>query len=219
MLLTIATVFLFMQPPGELGVGPEPSPTAVTWELDFKYVNPPRRIEVGGDTYWYLVYTATNRSSATQRFFPRFQLVTEDLRVIETDMGINAAVFEAIKQRHKQTHPYLVSPTKAVGDIKIGDDNAIESVAIWRNVDLNVNEFKILAGGLSGETRLIRNPAFDPSKPETPPSAATEPKGAESNPRFFTLRKTLEVGYRVAGSERTRSAAEPTLEYARWIMR
>lgn len=219
MLLSVAMILLFVQPPGELGGGPEPAPTAVTWELDFKYVNPPRRIEMGGTTYWYLVYTATNRSSATQRFFPRSQLVTEELRVIETDMGINAAVFDAIRQRHQKTHPYLVSPTKAVGEIRIGDDNAIESVAIWRNVDLSVNEFKIVIGGLSGETRLIRNPAFDPSRPETPPSAAAEPPGTEQNPRFFTLRKTLELSYRLAGSENTRIAAEPVLERARWIMR
>jgi len=209
-----------------VGVGPEPAPTPISWEFDFKYV-PPRRIEVllsGAQTpeiYWYMLYTVTNTSNTTQYFYPTFELVTEDLRVIPTDTGINPLVFEAIRERHKITHEYLVHPTKAIGDLRTGADYARESVAIWRAGDLSVNKFSIYVAGLSGEARVLRNPAYDPQKPEAKTIVDADGREREVtvNPKYFTLRKTLELRYTLPASERARRQVEPRLEDARWIMR
>lgn len=212
--------------PAEVGEGPSPSPLPVSWELKFDYLEP-RRIEVRfnnasrPEVYWYMVYTVTNTSGRTQRFYPTFQLVTDDLRVIDTDMGINRAVFDAIRARHAATHSEMVHPTKAIGDLLAGEDYARESVAIWRATDVNVNNFRIFVAGLSGEARVDANPTYDPDKPET-----AEVRGADGvtrsetvNPKYFTLRKTLEIAYSLAGSEVTRALATPERLYSRWIMR
>lgn len=202
----------------------EPSPTPISWEIDFKYLEP-RRIEVavrgGREVYWYLVYTATNRSGATQTFHPTFQLVTGDLRVIDTDMGISAVVFDAIRERHKLTHPYLVHPTRAIGPIRVGSDYAVESVAIWRATDVTSTRFTIFAAGLSGEARLAPNPGYDPERPESRSFTGDDGRQREvtDNPRYFTLRKTLALEYLLPGSMNARAEAEPQLQRMRWIMR
>jgi hypothetical protein len=234
MLRLVAATVVFLAIPGApaeegapaVGVGPEPSPTPISWEFDFKYV-PPRRIEArlsGSDkpeVYWYVLYTVTNTSSTTQRFYPSFELVTEDLTVIQTDMGISPLVFDSIRERHKITHPYLVHPTKAIGELRSGDDYARESVAIWRANDLSVNKFKIYVAGLSGEARVLRNPAFDPDRPETIQINGQDGQQREVtvNPKYFTLRKTLQLSYTLPASDRARTQIEPRLDDARWIMR
>ncbi len=209
-----------------VGIGPEPSPTPISWEFDLQYV-PPRRIEVQPSgaaerqQYWYMLYTVTNTSDTTQHFYPTFELVTRDLQVIGTDIGISPLVFEAIKERHRITHKYLVHPTKAIGDLRTGADYARESVAIWRADDIRGSEFTIYVAGLSGEARVLRNPAYDPDGPETKTVVGDDGREREVtiNPKYFTLRKTLQLRYTLPASERARGQIEPRLEEARWIMR
>lgn len=210
----------------EAGTGPQPSPYPVAWEFEFKFLDPQRiEVQLPGtcrpEVYWYLVYTVTNPGPRSQRFFPMFQIVTENLQVFDTDMGINPLVFDAIHERHKITHKYLVDPTQVIGVLLSGDDNARESVAVWRNIDLTLNSFSIYVAGLSGETQFLANPSFDPERPET--GTVRGPAGQErqlvTNPRQFTLRKTLEIGYTLPGSPAARPAAVPERDTLRWIMR
>ncbi|MBN2447323.1 MAG: hypothetical protein JXO22_11380 [Phycisphaerae bacterium] len=210
----------------EVGAGPEPSPTPVAWELEFKYEHP-QRIEImlpGQATptvYWYIVYTVTNPGQRTERFFPTFQLVTDDLAVVDTDMGILPVVFDAIKKRHRVTHPHLVNPTEAIGDLMAGDDHARESVAIWRADDLLVNSFTVYVAGLSGEIRFMPNPSYDPDQPATRMVTGPDDRQREEtvNPEHFTLRKTLELTYELPGSTGARQAVQPVFKSRRWIMR
>ena len=220
----IGCVILFFAIPAEpkVGDGPQPSPSPISWELEFKF-HDPQRIEVQlgntgqSEVYWYMVYTVTNYTERSQMFFPTFQLVTEDLQVINTDTGISPLVFETIKERHRATHKYLIHPTKAIGELLRGDDNARESVAIWREVDLTVNNFSVYVAGLSGETRFVPNPAYDPSYPEIEPAA--DGKEQIVNPKHFTLRKTLQIRYHLLGSPSARLVAEPERTGMDWIMR
>lgn len=222
--IVLCATLLGMGP--DVATGPQPSPTPISWELKFDFLHP-RRIEVlvpGEDqptTYWYMVYTVTNPTPRAQHFFPIFQLVTDDLRVIDTDMGISPAVFDAIRERHRLTHPYLVSPTDAIGELLTGDDYARESVAVWRADVLDVNRFWIYVAGLSGEARAIPNPAYEPGMPEE--AVIIGPHGGEIvvklNPREFTIRKTLELSYELPGSESGRRLVDPVFQGRRWIMR
>lgn len=210
-----------------VGDGPEPSPSLVAWELDFDYQDPRRIIvrlenEKEPVVYWYMLYTVTNPSPRTQRFFPMFQLVSDDLQVHVTDLGISPQVFNVIRERHRRTHPYLVSPTEAIGDIRTGDDHAIESVAIWRADLVPGKQFSVYVAGLSGETKAIPNPAHDPSKPESYDrlDERGNPTVKVNNPRRFTLRKTLQLNYRLPGSVAgQRALLSPELANKRWIMR
>jgi hypothetical protein len=205
----------------EVGSGPEPALAPISWEMDFEYLDPPRRIEVGGTPYFYLVYKVTNTSASTKRFQPTIQLVTEDLRVIETDSGIRNDVFEAIRTRHKQTHPQMIDPVSVIGDLRTGRDYSKESVAIWRANDVTVNNFSIFVAGLSGEAKLVKNPAYDPKKPETMSVKSEDGQTREVvvNPKHFTLRKTLELRYAIPGSTSARDTRDPELIKSRWIMR
>lgn len=222
------TVLLLAGPPGEVpvGEGPSPSATPISWELEFKFLDP-RRIEVQlpgeaePEVFWYMVYTVTNTSRRAQRFFPLFQIVTEDLTVHTTDIGINPLVFESIRERHAETHPYLVHPTKAIGALLHGTDNARESVAIWRQIDLSENNFRVYVAGLSGETRFVPNPAFDPTKPATDPQKGVVVGKPEpgTNPEHFTLRKTLAIEYTLPGSPIARPATTPQRGEIEWVMR
>lgn len=230
MLTAIAPLVLLLgagappERPADVGKGLEPSPTPVAWEFEFKFLDP-QRIEVAGpggrETYWYIVYTVVNKSPQSQRFFPLFQIVTEDLKVYDTDMGISPAVFDAIASRHKITHKYLVPPTKAIGALLTGDDNARESVAVWRDIDLTVNNFKVYVAGLSGEIRNVPNRQYDPKAPETRKVAEADGRERELpvNPRVFTLRKTLQIQYTLPGSPLARPGVAPERGDIRWIMR
>lgn len=229
MLLTIVPIIGLMLgdlPKDQVGAGPEPSAIPLSWELDFTYLDP-RRIEVQlpgeprPDVYWYMVYTVRNNTGRSQRLFPTFELVTDELRVLNTDIGIHPLVFDAIRERHKLTHKYLVSPTRAIGDLRVGDDNAIESVAIWRATDTNVNRFRIYIAGLSGETAIVRNPSRSQSKITEAALGAekSDNQTKPDEPRRFTLRKTLELQYDLLGSADGRSKADPERKSVRWIMR
>ena len=213
-------------PGRDVGTGPEPSAVPISWELEFKFLDPQRiEVQLPGaerpEVYWYLVYTVANTSPRSQRFFPLFQIVTEDLRVHDTDMGIDPLVFDAIRERNRITHPYLVDPTKAIGALLSGDDYARESVAIWRQIDLTINNFRVYIAGLSGEMRFVPNPGYDPQKPETRKVTGPDGKTTEVvvNPKNFTLRKTLEIRYTLPGSPEARPAAMPERKQVRWIMR
>jgi hypothetical protein len=210
----------------EVGSGPQPAIRPVSWELEFKFLDPERiEVQIPGEsrpaTYWYIVYTVVNRGPRSQRFFPMFQIVTDDLRVFDTDIGISPLVFEAIRDRHHVTHKYLVPPTKVIGALLSGDDNARESVAIWRDIDLNVNTFKVYVAGLSGESQVVSNPARDPNQPERPPVIGPSGRHGDrtQNAAEFTLRKTLEINYTLPGSPRARADVKPERGETRWIMR
>ncbi len=212
--------------PQDVGTGPHPATYPASWELELKFLDP-QRIEVAApgadrpDVYWYIVYTVANPGPRSQRFFPMFQIVTEDLQVFETDVGISPRVFDAIRERHKITHKYLVEPTKVIGSLLSGEDNARESVAIWRNIDLSIVCFEVYVAGLSGETQFAPNPGYDPRRPET--ELVRSADGSEhkvvTNPRQFTLRKTLEISYTLPGSRAARPGVTPVRGQVRWIMR
>ncbi len=210
----------------DVGTGPQPAATPISWEFEFKFLDP-QRLEIqlpGSDStevYWYMVYTVTNTSPRSQRLFPMFQLVTEDFRVHDTDVGISPLVFDAIRERHCITHKYLVHPTEAIGALLSGDDNSRESVAIWRQVDLTLNDFTIYIAGLSGEMQLLVNPSYDSQRRETVRMVGPDgrKRGPIVNPKDFTLRKTLEIRYTLPGSPRSRPGSAPEREGVRWIMR
>lgn len=205
---------------------PQPSPTQIAWQLEFEHAAPKRiEVQLPGDdaptVYWYLLYEVTNPSPRTQHFFPMFQLVTDDLSVVDTDKGISPLVFDAIKTRHQRTHPYLVHPTKAIGELLTGDDHARQSVAIWRADMTDANAFDIYIAGLSGETRAVANPDYDPTEPEvaTLMTEGGQPIERTVNPPKFILRKTLQLGYRLPGSAKARGVVEPIQTRKIWILR
>jgi hypothetical protein len=220
-LATLAWVALLMpQMPSDAGDGPAPSSVEVSWQLKFEFISTPMRVTVGGETYWYILYRVTNPGPRTQTFFPLCTVVSEDLKTVPTEIGVPASVFQEIYKRHRDRFPRLVSPNQVIGELRVGEDYAQESVAIWRNVDLSSNNFAIYVAGLSGETQQIRNPAYNPDEPETKEIVRGGRKETVVvNPRFYTIRKTLEMRYILPGSASGAGMGEPVRVETRWVMR
>jgi len=192
---------------------PQPSLVPKSWELNFRYMDPQRIVvTVPGRAepvvYWYMLYTVENRTGEARDFYPTFELVTDTFNLVESEIGVSPEAFRAIQRRWN--NPLLLEPARINGRLLVGEDRAKQGVAIFPDFDPAAREFTIYVKGLSGETARLRNPAFDPARPED-----------NRNPRFFILHKTLAIPYRLPGGGEARSLAVPQRlsREPQWVMR
>ena len=170
---------------------PEPSPYPIAWEFAFEHKEP-KRIVVSvpnsptPKAYWYMPYTVTNEGEETQTYFPQFDLMTEDGKIVRARKDVPRAVFDKI--RSIEQNNLMVPPTKVGGELQPGVDQARDSVAVWEEPDPDMGTFRIFVGGLSGE--------FVELKSQTTGEVL---KNAKGNP--IVLRKTLQLTYSVNGDE------------------
>ena len=184
-----------------------------SWELDFTFHDPQRiTVHHAGQTeaatYWYVLYSVTNRTDRDVAFHPTFELVTDSMQKSIGGEEISTTVFEAIRLRHHRDYPFLIQPSRVSGKLLQGEDNAISSVAIFRQFDPESNRFAVYVSGVSGEVTRVSNPSFDPGQPES-----------EVNPPFFFLRKTLAIRYVLPGDVKSRRVTKPTRVGRDWVMR
>ncbi|MCG3136541.1 MAG: hypothetical protein HJJLKODD_00375 [Phycisphaerae bacterium] len=192
---------------------PTPNKAPQSWELKFTFSDPERiTLTLPGDhhptTYWYIRYNVENDSGSDIQFFPAAELVSDSLEVVLAGEQISPTVYDAIRQKHKTTDPFMVDPGQILGTLLQGEDNQKSSIFVFRQFNLQDNSFSIFISGLSGEIKRIQNPSFVASQPDS-----------ETNPRLFTLRKTLEVKYQLPGDPRTREEIHPVRISREWVMR
>jgi len=209
-----ALCILFAIPSMALAAAPTPAAALVSWELKFRYQDPQRvSVVVPGKSkpivYWYMLYTVENPGEREVDFYPEFELVTDTLKVVQSEIRVSPEAFQAIKRR--SGNPLLLAPEKVIGRLLCGKDRAKHSVAIWRDFDPKAKGFNVYVSGLSGEVARLKNPKYDPKQPED----------SIKNKRYYVLRKTLEIPYKLPGSESTRILAIPQREadQQKWIMR
>ncbi len=195
----------------------KPGIVPTSWELEFEYRTPqPITILLPGwkeeRTFWYMLYTVTNRSGDDHIFVPGFCLYTDSGQVSRADERIPAAVFLAIKKRHN--NPLLLDMASVTGKLLQGEDNAKDGVAIWSDFDHKARGFDVFVAGLSGERMKIKLP-----KPIT--VAVTDKDGKEKKEikTEVILSKTLYLRYFMPGEAAARSAATPKLRKKQWVMR
>ncbi len=198
---------------GLVWAAPQPAIAPSSWELNFDYHDPQRiTLTLSGDdqptTYWYTLYTITNETDREVGFYPTFHVVTDKLEVIECGYGINPAVYDAIRARHKRAFPFSFDPMKMYGPLNQGQDNARTSIIVFPEFESRVNRFTLFVGGLSGEVAKVPNLTYDRDQPQS-----------EQNPQFFFLRKTLSIEYDLPGDDRTRLSALPVRTRQEWVMR
>lgn len=181
---------------------PEPSIYPISWELTFKHKQP-RRIVVGTTAYWYLPYTVINKTGQEQVFRPEFEMVTNEGKRILSDHDIPAEVFQKIK--NVEGNRFLQPATEVAGTIHVGEDQAKDGVAIWKEPEARMGSFTIFVGGLSGEFVILKD---DQGKPLT---------DADNKP--VILRKTLKLDYAVYGDEFYRDRDNVHETGSRWVMR
>lgn len=229
--LTASVVLTTLVP---LRAEPAPSPIPTAWELTLQPATP-TRIQVDGRTYWYLLYTVINNTGQDVDFHPEIVRVNEieneltaeqaaarpdqapSVTIDPAIVGVPSRVYQAIAARHARTHPFLVTPVKAISRLLQGKDNAINSVAVFPDLSTRVSKFTIYFGGLSGEKIAKPNPVYASRQPAG--DAARTAPDDESNPKLFVLRKTLAMPYTVPGDASTRRTAAPVLGRMTWVMR
>jgi hypothetical protein len=187
---------------------PEPSPYPISWELDFQHSAPKRIVvEVPGsrvpEAFWYMTYTVTNNTDREQVFLPVFEMLTQEGEVIRSDRNIPARVFNAVKQRERLR---FLEPFHAIGgDLRLGEDQARDGVAIWREPTPRMGQFSIFVSGLSGETARVLDSQGKPVMNE--------------DDRPMLLRKTLKLNYHIRGDEVFPGEDEVHENPREWVMR
>jgi len=192
---------------------PQPSVTPRSWELTLRFQDPQRvSVFLPGKSqpavYWYMHYFIENDTDRDVDFYPEIDLVTDTLKVVHSELNVSPEAFKAIQRRAND--PLLLQPEECVGRLLRGKDQTRHAVAIWRDFDPKAKAFTIYVSGLSGEILRIQNPAFDPSKPLS-----------DTHQRYFTLRKTLAIPYKLPGSVGLRNKGVPMRVpgQQKWIMR
>lgn len=192
---------------------PEPAVASPAWQLKFRFQDPQRISVVLPDrkepvVFWYMLYTVENPTDREVDFYPKFEVVTDTLQIVRSDVDVSPEAYRAVFRR--AGNPLLVTPEKVTGKLLRGHDRMRQSVAIWPDIDPTAKAFTVFVAGLSGEVARWKNPVFDEAKPEGP-----------GNQRYFLLRKTLAIPYSLPGSDASRFGAVPRRlpEKQDWVMR
>jgi hypothetical protein len=139
---------------------PKPSPFPVSWELTFDHAVPKRIViqapgESNPSAYWYMTYHVANNTDRDKvPFYPSFDMMLEDGEVISSDRGVPPAVFDAIKT--KERIKYLQNAQQIGGELRQGDDQGRDGVAIWLEPSLRMGTFSIFVSGFWGESTQIK---------------------------------------------------------------
>lgn len=191
----------------------KPRLVPVSWELEFEYKDPQSiTIRLPGDkraqTYWYVLYTVTNRTGADRNFVPNFIMYTDTGEILRAGRNVPALLFEEIQKRHN--NPLLLDMAAIAARLLQGEDNAKDGVAIWPDFDSKARGFDIFVGGISGEKVTIKLPA---------PIKEVDNNGKEVTRTEVTLFKTLHLTYLLPGEAAARPRTKPELLAKQWIMR
>ncbi len=190
---------------------PEPSPVPTRWQLDIT-PGPLRVLTVhvpdeGPRAFYYMSYKVVNNTGEDLYFAPVFELATDEGELLRGGRNVpSVAVREAM---NRLGNPFMVEPIQAIGTLQQGEENAIETVAIWPAPNLSVDRVTVYAAGFSGETKRIVKPAIVVDLGDEDEPVSTE----------VLLRKTLMLVHETPG-ELSRQGNNPlTRVEQRWILR
>jgi hypothetical protein len=158
-----------------------------------------------------MIYTVTNNTGRDVGFYPEFTLVTDNLQVLPAMVNVEPEVFSAIKNEYKTTYPWLEHPSKVIGKLLQGKDNARDSVVIWPDFNEKATTIDVYIGGLAGECTSVPNPLYVEGK--------SDPKKV---PPCFVVRKTLQIQYALPTDPANRTRVSPSRKgpsAVEWVMR
>jgi hypothetical protein len=199
---------------------PEPSPYPVSWDLNFEQGTPKRIVvSVPGEApqaYWYMTYRVTNNTGQEQLFLPVFEMLTSDGKIHVSDKGVSPRVFDAIKDR--EGIRFLERRSKVVGNLRQGEAEAKDSVAIWKQPMDRMGQFTIFISGLSGEANTFKMENGKLVKID--PAKMTEETKDIPKEQLITLRKQLKLDYAVtSGDERVTPNPDVVQKGKAWVLR
>jgi len=200
---------------------PEPSVYPISWELKFKHSEPKRIVvrapgDVAAKAYWYVTYTVTNLGEESVEFDPVFEMLAEDGKTYRANRAVPGEVFEAIKK--KEGIRLLEAPSKIIGNIKPGAEQARDGVAIWPEPPVkDMGTFSIFVAGLSGETLIMKKVGAQ-YVPVNRANAAEELKDVKEEDRLL-LRKQYQITYKVLGDDVQPGVDPIEKKHWKWVMR
>lgn len=191
---------------------PKPSPYPISWDLKFDYQTPKRIVVRTApnrepEAFWYMTFTVTNLTRAEQNFLPRFELLDNEGVVNRSDDNIPLTVLETI--RIKERNQRIEALNDLAGKLRIGEDQARDGVAIWREPSVKMGRFSIFAAGLSGESVILKDEKGNALE-RTNPEGRKEP---------IVLWKTLQLDYHLPADEKNPGTDVLQLVEQQWIMR
>ena len=200
---------------GISATAPKPKILSDAWKLDFTINENLRaiRMKLPGEsqtrTFWFIIYTVTNRSGQTQTFTPNFTLYAETGKVLRAGRQVPPAVFKKIKSIYNM--PLLTNKMAMMGNLLHGSDNAKEGVAIFADIDPKAGGVDLFIGGLSGEIATVNLPR--------PISVFNPATGKNVLKNSINLHKTLKMHYRIPGEASSRHKNPAKLMRTTWLMR
>ena len=179
---------------------PTPNLYPIAWELKFQHGKPQRVVvevpdEKSPVAFWYMPYTVTNQTDREQTYFPFLEMIDDKGNVSRSDKLVPPSVFEAIKKR--EGNRFLETSLKVAGEIRLGEDQARDSVAVWREPSTEMGAFSIFVGGLSGENKPLKL----------------------SDDKTIILRKTRQLNFLVRGDEVYPGEDDVNSNPEAWVMR
>jgi hypothetical protein len=209
-LLHAAAVLLLI--PAVVAKPPEPEVVqkANQWTLNVAYSAAEQiTLQTGNSKqpqrYWYIILSVTNNTFLDEvEFYPLCRLITDTFQEIPADKKVSTAVFNAVKQKHQGSYPFLESLDFKDHRVARGQDNTRDFAIIWPDFDPKAKQASLFIGGLSNETTVVEDPKL---------------KDENGEPKKVFLQKTLQLKYAVAGDERLRSAAVMREIEKNWVMR
>ncbi|HEV8607215.1 MAG TPA: hypothetical protein VGQ99_17885 [Tepidisphaeraceae bacterium] len=212
MIRSIVAVLILALLPASSQAFPKPSPYAISWEFKFDYATPKRIVVRTSparepEAFWYMTFTVTNLSREEHNFLPYFEMLANDGQVFRSDNHIPLTVLETI--RIKERNPRLEALNDIAGQLRVGEDQAREGVAIWPEPNPKMGRFSIFISGLSGESVILKDAKGNPME-RTNPEGKKEP---------IVLWKTLQIDYFVPGDEKNPGNDVIDLVEQQWVMR
>ena len=150
-----------------------------------------------------MTYSVTNNSDQERSFLPVFEMLTEEGKVFRSDRNLPYQVFTDIKAREK--NKFLEHFTQIGGEIRLGEDEARDGVAIWKEPGPEMGSFSIFLTGLSGEFARLKD------------AEGKDVKDAKGEP--VILRKTLQMNYFIRGDDVYPGLDEVNTRPEQWVMR
>jgi hypothetical protein len=215
--MALATITAGIAIAAAFGETPKPSVVPVSWQLEFEHKQlQPIRLTLPGEssprTFWYLIYTVTNRTGEDRFFVPDCTLYTDTGQLLRAGRNVPPNVFEEIKKLHND--PLLQDGSAMTGKLLQGEDNARTGVAIWSDFEQDASSLDLFFGGLSGETMSVKLPA-----PVQVMEYTAAGKKVQRETSELVLTKTLELSYRLTVEPAKRHEKAPTLLSKDWVMR
>jgi hypothetical protein len=191
---------------------PEPAvvQSLTQWTIDTEYTHPQQIILQNTSSkkplvFWYMIITITNNTGDDVDFYPKCDLMTDNLQIIPEGEDVPQEVFQQIKLRHKSRYPLLKSISQTDNKLLQSEENSKDIAIIWRDFNNKATNITIFITGLSNETAVVNYPVLKEASSDQPQQAF--------------LRKTLKLKYAVKGDLSSRYGMSVDFKGKKWIMR